>query len=259
VLSGINFGSATVIIAANNVTVKDCTFSDTTSFWTISQNNGVSGATVENCTFTGSKSPTEKNVWITSQLGITIENNTFLNSPADAIALQQGVVTGNYFSGEGYATAAHGDSIYVPDTTGPITITDNFIHDTPNAGATGFSNTAMRITDEFGNTNDVTATGNYLIGAGFNFEVGAPNTSYTVSNVSITNNYQGFAAFGQYFPTTPQYATVGGITTIDFSNPAASTQALAAYIAAEAFQQRRSSPRPPRLRRPPPGRRPRRS
>ena len=32
VLSGINFGSATVIINANNVTVKDCTFTGTTIF-----------------------------------------------------------------------------------------------------------------------------------------------------------------------------------------------------------------------------------
>lgn len=97
VLSGINFGSATVFLEANNVTIKDCTFSDTTGFWGVSQPSGVSGATVENCTFTGSKSPTEKNdVWISSVLDITVEDNTFLNSPSDTVAIQQGVVTGNY-------------------------------------------------------------------------------------------------------------------------------------------------------------------
>jgi hypothetical protein len=95
VLSGINFGSATVIINANNVTVKDCTFSDTTGFWAVDQATA-SGATVENCTFTGSKSPIEKNVGIASTLGITIKDNTFLNSPADTIAIQPG----NYMSGE---------------------------------------------------------------------------------------------------------------------------------------------------------------
>lgn len=232
VLSGINFGSATVIINANNVTVKDCTFTGTTSFWGVAQSAGSSGATVENCTFTGSKSPTEKNVWISSVLGITIADNTFLNSPADTIALQQGVVTGNYMSGEGYATGAHGDAIYVPDTTGPISITNNFIDETLNAGATGLSNTTMRITDEFGNTNNVTATGNYLIGAGFNFELAAPNTSYTISNVSITSNYLGFAWYGQFFPGTDSMATVSGNTTVDFSNPTDSTNALASYKAA---------------------------
>src|SRR5271156_5240577 len=177
VLSGINFGSATVLIEANNVTIKDCSFSDTTSFWAI--DDIASGATVENCTFTGSKSPTEKNIWISSYQNITIEDNSFINSPEDAIAIEQGVVTGNYFSGEGWSTAAHGDAIYVPATVGPVSITDNFIDDTLNAGQTGYSNTNLRITDEGGNNNDgVTVTGNYLIGAGFNFETATTaNTS----------------------------------------------------------------------------------
>src|ERR1700734_1758503 len=166
VLSGINFGSATVLIEANNVTIKDCSFSDTTSFWAI--DDIASGATVENCTFTGSKSPTEKNIWISSYQNITIEDNSFINSPEDAIAIQQGLVTGNYFSGEGWSTAAHGDAIYVPATTGPVTV-----------------------------------TGNYLIGAGFSFETAlTSNPSNTISNVSVTNNYLGFAWYGQYFPGT---------------------------------------------------------
>jgi hypothetical protein len=232
VLSGINFGSATVFLEANNVTIKDCTFSDTTGFWGVSQPSGVSGATVENCTFTGSKSPTEKNdVWISSVLGITIEDNTFLNSPSDTVAIQQGVVTGNYMSGDGYLTLAHGDAIYVPDTTGPVTISDNFIDETPNAGAQGYSNSDLRITTEYGNVNDVTVSGNYLIGAGFEFEAGTPGSSNTMSNVSITNNDVGFGLFGQYFPGTTNCATVSGNTAVDFSNPTASTQALADYVA----------------------------
>ena len=232
VLSGINFGSATVVIEANNVTVKDCIFTDTTGFWGVAQESGFSGATVENCTFTGSKLPTEKTVWITSTLGITIEDNTFLNSPADTIAIQQGVVTGNYMSGEGYATVAHGDAIYIPDTTGPVTVTNNFIEETPNAGAQGYSNSDLRITTEYGNTSDVTVSGNYLIGAGFVFSAGTPNSSYTMSNVSITNNDTGFEAYGQYFPGTTNYATVSGNAVVDFSNPTDSAQALAAYAAA---------------------------
>ena len=232
VLSGINFGNATVQINANatNVTIEDCTFTGTSSFWAV--NDLASGATVENCTFTGSKSPSEKNIWISSWQYITIENNSFLNSPEDAIAIQQGVVTGNYMSGEGWSTGAHADAIYVPGTTGPVTITDNFIDDTLNAGQTGFSNTSLRITDEGGNNTDgVTVSGNYLIGAGFNFETADPNAN-TLSNVSVTNNYLGFATFGQYFPGTENMATVSGNTTVDYSNPAQSTQALAAYVAA---------------------------
>jgi len=235
VLSGINFGSATVMIDANNVTIKDSSFSGTTSFWAISQTAGYGGAVIENDTFTGSESPTEKNIWISGSTGaITVEDNAFLNSPEDAIAIQQGVITGNYFSGEGWNTGAHADAIYVPDTTGPVSITDNFIEETANAGATGINNTTLRITDEGGNNNDgVTVTGNYLIGAGFNFELATTtNTNYSISNVSITNNYLGFSGYAQYFPGTQNMATVSGNTTVDFSNPTYSANALAAYVAA---------------------------
>jgi hypothetical protein len=231
VLSGINFGDATVLIQANNVTVKNCSFTDTASFWAIAQNAAISGAVVANCTFTGSKSPTESTVWIVSKLGITIEDNTFLNSPADSIAIQQGVVAGNYFSGEGYSTGAHGDAIYIPDTTGPVTITDNFIEETPNAGAQGLSNTDIRITDEGGaNTAGVIISGNYLLGAGFAFEVGMANAS-PISNVSVTNNAIGFNLYGQYYTGTTNYATVTGTKVVDFSNPTDSNNALATYQA----------------------------
>jgi Right handed beta helix region len=233
VLSGINFGDAMVVINANNVTIKDCSFTGTSSFWAVTQSLAYSGATVENCTFTGSKSPTEDNVWISSNLGITIKDNTFLNSPADAIAIRAGVITGNYFSGEGYAPGAHGDAIYVTDSTGPVSITDNFIDETPNADAPGAANSAIRITNEFGNADNVTVSGNYLLGAGFTVQVDAANNPYTFSNVSIANNDVGFGLYGPYSSTTSTLATVTGTTVVDFSNPAASTQALATYQAAE--------------------------
>jgi serralysin len=233
VLSGINFGSATVFINADNVTIKDCSFAGTTSFWAVAQGAAFGGATVENCTFTGTKSPTESNVWIASKLGITIENNSFLNSPVDAIALQSGAVTGNYFSGAAYAPGAHADAIYVPDSTGPITITDNLIDSTPDADAPGPPNAALRITNEFGNLNDVTVSGNYLFGGTYTVEAGShPGTTDTVSNVSIVNNYIGFWMYGAFYPSLTAAETVSGNTIVDFSNPTASTHALAAYQAA---------------------------
>ena len=79
VLSGINFGSATVVINANNVTIKDSTFTGTTSFWAVYQSPAYSGATVENSTFQGTKSSTEGNIWIGSTLPITIKDNNFLD------------------------------------------------------------------------------------------------------------------------------------------------------------------------------------
>jgi hypothetical protein len=237
VLSGINFGSATVLLYGNNITVKDCTFSGTDAQgWAIRQLDNGSDATVENCTFVGSKSPALGACWIFSNADITVEDNTFLNSPGDAIdihgsATAGGVITGNYFSGEGYNTGAHGDAIWVTNSTEPIAITNNLFDETLNAGETGYSNSDIRLTGELGNLSNVTVSGNYLFGAGFTFEVGFGD--YTISNVSVTNNVTGFDFFGQYYPGTENTATVSGNTTVDFSDSTdSSTNALAAYVAA---------------------------
>ena len=192
VLSGINFGTATVLVGADNVTIKDSSFSGTTGYYAVEQTGAYSGLTVENSTFTGSKSPTENNVWIGSVQGaMTIEDNSFLNSPTDAIDMHAGVVTGNYFSGAGYSPGAHADAIWVTGTTG-TTITDNFIDGTPNADSPANANSDLRLTNELGNLSNVTVSGNYLLGGAYTVEAGSATTKYTVSNVSITNNYIGF-------------------------------------------------------------------
>jgi Right handed beta helix region len=232
VLSGINFGDATVIVDANNVTIKDCTFTGTTGFWALAQGTNFSGATVENCTFQGSKSPTEYDNPIVSGAAITIEGNSFLDSPTDAIDIHGGVVTGNYFSGAGYEPGAHADAIWVDDSTGPTTITDNFIDATQNVDAPGAANSAVRLTDAFGNLDDVTVSGNYLLGGGYTVQAGDMTGTYTVSNESITNNEIGFWAYAPFYPSGTTGETVTGNTIVDFSNPTASTQALAAYQAA---------------------------
>ena len=126
VLSGINFGTATVVIDANNVTIKDSTFTATTGYWAVYQTPGYSGATVEDFTFQGSGAPTETNVWVASRGNITVKDNSFLDSPTDAVDISAGVVSGNYFSGAGFGAGAHADAIYVTASTGPTTITDNF-------------------------------------------------------------------------------------------------------------------------------------
>ena len=82
---------------------------------------------------------------------MTIEDNSFLNSPTDAIDMHAGVVSGNYFSGAGYMPGAHADAIWVPSSTG-TTITDNFIDGTLNADAPANANSDLRLTNEVGNT-----------------------------------------------------------------------------------------------------------
>ena len=230
VLSGINFGSATLAIEANNVTVQDCTFTATASFWTIDQTPGYSGATIEDCTFQGSGSPTENNFWINATQSITIKDNSFLDSPGDAIDIEGGVVTGNYFSGAGFLPGAHADAIQILAATGPTTITDNFIDGAWNPSAPANANSDIRIATEGSNISNVNISGNYLLGGAYTLEVGPePGTSYTFSNVAINNNYIGFSEFGPYYGAIQNYASVQGNTLVAYSNPASSAQALAAY------------------------------
>ena len=231
VLSGINFGTATVAVGANNVTINDCTFTGTTGYYAVEQTGSSSGLTVENSTFTGTKSPTESNVWIASTQGsMTIEDNSFLNSPTDAVDMHAGVVSGNYFSGAGYMPGAHADAIWVPSSTG-TTITNNFIDGTLNADAPANANSDLRITNEVGNTSNVTVSGNYLLGGGYTVEAGSTNTTYTMSNVSVANNYIGYSLFGAYYPPTAGVTETANAA-IDFTNPTPSIQAQAAYQAA---------------------------
>ncbi len=230
VLSGINFGSATLAIYANNVTVQDCTFTATASFWTIDQTPGYSGATIEDCTFQGSGSPTENNFWINATQSITIKDNSFLDSPGDAIDIEGGVVTGNYFSGAGFLPGAHADAIQILSATVPTTITDNFIDGTWNPSAPANANSDIRIETAGSNISNVNISGNYLLGGAYTLEVGPDtDTSYTFSNVAINNNYIGFSEFGPYYGAIQNYASVQGNTLVTYSNPASSAQALAAY------------------------------
>jgi Right handed beta helix region len=236
VLSGIDFGDASVLVNANDVTIKDCTFlGDTHSGLAIRQEFGA-GTTVENCTFQGSKAPAEGGDWIFSNANINIIDNTFLDTPGDAIdiggsATGGGVITGNYFSGSGFATGAHADAIWVTKSTEPLTIADNFIDQTPQPDSAGSSNSAIRITAEVGNLANVTVSGNYLLGGSEGIGVGPGSATYTVSNVSVVNNYIGFYSYFASYPGTDTYATMTGNTIVDFSNPTDSTQALKNYQA----------------------------
>src|ERR1700722_7775480 len=228
VLSGINFGDASLIILANNVTVKDCSFVGATANNFAIEQWVAGGATVENCTFVGSKLPTWGGGWITSNENITIKDNIFIDTGSDGIdiggaATAGGSITGNYFSGSGYANGAHADAIWVTDSTDPFEISDNLIDGTVNLDAPANANSAIRLTAEVGSLSNVTVSGNYLLGGSYNIEVVGQSTpsqssANTVSNVSITNNDLGFALYGTYYPTTYGLATVSGTTIIDFTN-----------------------------------------
>ena len=139
------------VIDANNVTIEDCTFTGHDQLLGCRPGHPISGATVENCTFTGTKSPTENNVWIVSKQGHHNRGQQLSEFASrldrDSRKASSPATTS---PARDICTGAHADAIYVPETTGPVTITDNFIDETPNAGAPGNSNTDIRITNEGG-------------------------------------------------------------------------------------------------------------
>jgi hypothetical protein len=229
VLKNINFGSATVIIAANNVTIQNCTFVNTTSYGSVSQPAGYSGATVTNCTFSNS-GPTANLDFISSAGMITITNNTFINAGKDDIDLfGPAVVTGNYMLGGGFNTEGdHPDAIWVTNAAGPILIQNNFIDWTPAPGAIQPDNDVIRITTELGNVSDLTITGNYLIGATTIVGAGTQGAG-TFTNVLVANNYVGVGGWcGAPVAGLTEYNNID----FDFSNPIYSTRAWAAYQSA---------------------------
>jgi hypothetical protein len=96
-------------------------------------------------------------------------------------------------------------------------------------------NSDIRLTTEEGNLSNVTVSGNWLLGGGFTVETGnGANLTYAFSNISVKNNYIGFYWYGAYWngnSTIPSNAdiSVTGNPIVGYSNPIASTQALAAY------------------------------
>ncbi len=201
-LSGIDFGNNQLLIKANNVTVTNCTFEPTSIYYSVVDDGA--NTTVRNCTFTGPTYSTPLADFIRGGGSISIKDNTFVDSPCDAITLSGGVVTGNYFSSGGYQAGGHADAIWVPSTSAPVTITDNFVDWTPNADdTTGFGpGQAIRITTEGGNTSDVTASGNYLLGGSYTIQVGLASAG-TFSNVLVTGNYIGFRQLGGHLSQSP--------------------------------------------------------
>src|SRR5208283_6093342 len=95
----------------------------------------------------------------------------------------------------------------------------------------GGTNSAIRITAEQGNTSDVTVTGNYLLGGTLTVSAGVTGPG-TFSNINVTGNYIGFGQFGALMAGAGAGTNETGNIIFDFTNPAYSTQAWAAYQSA---------------------------
>src|SRR5271168_2395866 len=237
VLSGYDFGNATLCIDANNVTVENSTFEPTSVYptnvyYSILQSRSDSGAVIENDTFTGPKTSSPLAAFIAANTNITISDNSFIDTTSDALHITAGTVTGNYFSGGGYQVGAHADAIQIDSTTGPLTISDNFIDWTNNANAAGATNSAIRIAAVDGNVSGVTIDNNVLIGGSYTIDNGGGTGTYTYSNINIDNNIIGFGQYGAFLLSPQSGFSAAGNQIVDYTNPMYSEEAWDAYLAA---------------------------
>ena len=232
VLNGVNFAGWKVEIRANNVTIEESNFSSPVSNASIQVDAGFSGAVVTDNTFDSQLVPANAgSIWSVGK--ITVTDNKFIDSPSDAVDLGSGVVSGNYIEGVGNTSGGqHADAIWVTNSSGPTTISNNLI-DWVADGTESLVNNTVRITTEEGSVSNVTVTGNYLLGGSYTIDAGnSTNAGRTYSNINIDNNYIGFGLYGDFYPGAQSGVTESGNTVFDFTNPIYSTEAWTAYVAA---------------------------
>lgn len=191
-------------VEANNCTVKNCLVTDNAQVL-IDQLEGVSGLTVEDCTFNGGKadwSPfNPPNPYVQGRDGfITVRRCHFYDLQEDAIrAHGGGLIEYNHIAGSGWQTGGHCDAIHC-GAGGGLIIRFNYIDWTLQDGAPAETNNAIRIVSEFGAIDDVLVEENILIGsATYLFEVGIKNAT-PITNVVIRNNYLLPLGLGELYP-----------------------------------------------------------
>jgi hypothetical protein len=246
VLSGYNFSDVNEVdVYGNNVTIEDCTFNcegPATAAAVKLMNTGATGLTVENCTFSGG----DEDYGILSNPNgyMAVINNSFIDSPTHPVTISNGIVTGNYFSGGAYIPGTHADAISIQSTSGPVTVSNNFIDWTNNADAATNTGFAIRIATDGGDTSNVSVTGNVIMGGGWTVYAqpttitglgpgshGVVGQFGTLSNVNITGNYIGFGEYGALYPTPAAGVSFSGNTIFDYTNPEYSISAWNAYLA----------------------------
>ncbi len=237
VLSGYNLGSAYVVVVGQNDTIEDCTFNGSAGPFAIGAYNAATNLTVTDCTFVGNPAATINAVIYSPTSSMTITDNDFINTAGDGIwADGGGLVSGNYFCGAGNdGTSGHPDAIWVSGSSAPLTISDNFIDWSVNPAASGvdaFANDCIRITAECGSVSNVTATGNFLVGGETSIDAGNEGTAGTFSNISVTDNYMGFALAHAFYPGPMTGVTASNNVIFDYTNPIYSEDAWASYKAA---------------------------
>lgn len=204
-LDGFDFRGVSINVQADDFTVKNSLFDASTGIYAINAFPGTKNLTVETSTFDGLKLDKPSYVdFITSRGENTVvKGNAFLDAPSDAVSIESGTISGNYFAGAAYAKGVHADAIWIGKTTGPVVISENTIDWRSRADAPAETNNPIRITGENGNVSDVTVSKNIILGGSMTVLVSdGPTWTHsasqvgTVTGVRIVDNVIDFGKFG---------------------------------------------------------------
>ena len=170
--------SRQVVIAANNVTIRNCLRKGTADFWGILVNAGVTGTLIEDVEIDGMNSPTidsgigGNGAWTARRVnihgttdGIKLDSNQLLE---DSYIHDLAVFTGSQ----------HADGLQSMGGTN-VTIRHNRIK----ARVGGGQNSAIFLQEEFGQTSNYTVENNWLSGGGYTYWTG------DLSNSRLLNNH----------------------------------------------------------------------
>ena len=232
-LNGYDFGDASVIVNADDVTIENSTFTATSGYAAIQVDRGYADTTVSHDTFDSGGAPSKLAAWVASAGAVDVSGNSFVDTPSDGIDVTGGgVISGNSFAGGGYTSdGGHPDAIWITNSTAPMSITGNFIDWTSNPGADQ-TNNCVRITADKGAVSNVDVSGNDLFGGTYSIDAGNMGAADAFSNISVTGNYMGFSLYGAFYPGPNAGVTATGNAVLDYSNPAYSSTARTAYDAA---------------------------
>ncbi|CAO4157324.1 M10 family metallopeptidase C-terminal domain-containing protein [Methylorubrum extorquens] len=209
-LDGYDFRGVSINVQADNVTIKNSTFDAAVGNYAINAMPGTKNLTVDHSTFDGLKlDKIGYNVFVSSRGENTVlTNNAFLDAPTDAVQIQSGTISGNYFAGGAYAKGAHADAIWIGKTIGPVVISGNVIDWRSRADAPTETNEAVRISGELGNVSNVLVKNNILLGGSMTVMVtdGATQTHTagqvgTVTGVKVVENVIDFGKYGDLAQT----------------------------------------------------------
>lgn len=187
VISGLDI-KGTVYINAPNVTIENCKITGSTDTGVVNIASGVTGATVKNCTISGTGANNDGSHGINGQ-GTFIGNN--ISGVENGLNISgASTIQGNYIHDLKASGSPHYDGIQIDGGESNVSISHNTVIN--EFGQTS----AVMIDNYFGPISNIKVDNNLLSGGGYTVYSDAQFSGGSISGVSFTNNHMGSGQYG---------------------------------------------------------------